>query len=43
MLPVTGKMADMASQGENNGCGQKRVLQTIWQEEGNLRDMARRV
>ena len=31
----------MANIGEYNGCGQKRVVQRMWPEEGNLRDMAR--
>ena len=25
-----------------NGCGQNRVIQRMWREEGNLSDMARR-
>ena len=32
----------MASKGEYNGCGQKRVVQKMWPEERNLTDMARR-
>ena len=42
MWPENGKMADMASKGEYNGCGQKRVVQRMWPEERNLTDMARR-
>ena len=32
----------VARRGEFSGCGQKRVIQRMWQEEGNLSDMARR-
>ena len=42
MWPENGKMADMTSKGEYNGCGHKKVIQRMCPEEGNITDMARR-
>ena len=42
MWPENGKMADMASNWKYNGCGQKRVIQRMWPEEGNITGMIRK-
>ena len=41
MWPENSKMADMVRKGEYNGCGQKRVIQRMWPEDGSINDLAR--
>ena len=39
----TSKTKDMANiEGNISGCGQKRVVQRMWPEEGNMIDVARK-
>ena len=39
--PEAGNIAVVARRGEYNGCGQKRVIQRMWPEEGSINDLAR--
>ena len=39
--PDVGKILIVARRGEFNGCGKKRVIQTMWQEERNIDSLAR--
>ena len=39
--PEVGNIVVVARRGEYNGCGQKRVIQTMWPEEGSINDLAR--
>ena len=39
--PEEGIITDVARRGEYNGCGQKKVVQRMCPEEGNINDLAR--
>ena len=41
MWPEEGNISDVARRGYNKGCGQKRVIQLMWQEQGNTNDDVR--
>ena len=39
--PEVGNIFVVARKGECNGCGQKRVIQRMWPEDGSINDLAR--